>query len=400
MNNALLSEATPEIIPYAKVDCSGNELKYVAEVLQSGWLTTAAKAQKLENEFGNRVKSKHALAVNSCTSGLHLALDAVGVKPGDKVLVPSMTFTASAEVIRYMGAHPVVVDVDYRSANISSDILRRAIAENPEVSCLIAVHFGGAPVEMETPDKNGILDICRQHGIKLVEDAAHALPTRWNGKLVGCFGDVTCFSFYANKTMTTGEGGMVTTDNDEYASRMKIMRLHGINRDIWNRYTENGGSWEYDVVAPGYKYNMPDLNAAVGLAQFERLDEMHEGRVRCAEQYYRNLTGVPGLALPIRPECMTDHSWHLYSIKILSQAQCSRSEVIEKLQQSGIGTSVHYKPLHQLTYYKERYGLQASDYPEAETLWQQNISLPIYNQLSNQQVDRICAVLVSIVSSD
>lgn len=377
-------------IPFARVDCSGKEAQYLAEVLSSGWLTTASKAKKFENRFIELIGCKHALAVNSCTSGLHLALDALDVKRGDKVFVPSFTFTASAEVIRYMGADPVVLDVDYATSSLSAQIVADAIARHPDVKVLVGVHFGGMALPM-TGDF-GILQICKKAGVKVVEDAAHALPSRLDGRAVGSFGDVTCFSFYANKTMTTGEGGMITTDDDGIAERIRCMRLHGIDRDIWDRFTNNTStpSWEYDVVAPGFKYNMPDLNAAVGLAQLERIFEMHEKRVACASLYFELLGNIEDVELPFQPPNMTDHAWHLFPIRLRPSTNLTRNGMIENLNEVGIGTSVHYKPIHRLKYYRERYDLIPTDFPVSESIWQRTLSLPIYNLLTEKEQIFIC----------
>lgn len=382
-------------IPFAKVDCSGNEARYVQEVLESGWLTTASKTRELESKFTEYLGCKHALAVNSCTSGLHLALESLGVGPGDGVFVPSLTFTASAEVIRYLGADPVVLDVSSETSGLTAEILSKAIEEHPNVKTLIAVHFGGMSLPM-TGD-SGIVSLCQKAGVRIVEDAAHALPTLHNGKLVGSFGDITVFSFYANKTMTTGEGGMVTTENDELAKRIKIMRLHGIDRDVWDRFTSESESWEYDVVAPGYKYNMPDLNAAVGLAQFERLGAMHNARLECATRYFERLSHIKDLKLPARPENMQDHSWHLFPIRLSEGKSVHRNVFIDRLNKAGIGTSVHYKPIHRLAYYKNRYRLEKEDFPNSEAIWQSTVSLPIYNLMTAVDVNEVCDLVEALV---
>ena len=382
-------------IPFARVDCSGNEAKYVEEVLQSGWLTTASKAKKLEEKFCELLGCEHAMAVNSCTSGLHLALEALGIKEGDKVFVPSMTFTASAEVIRYLGADPVVLDVDYDTGSLTAEILKTAIEKHPDTKCLIAVHFGGLALPMT--GANGILELCRAYDISIVEDAAHALPSKWDERLVGTFGDITVFSFYANKTMTTGEGGLVATNNSVLADRIRLMRLHGIDRDVWSRFTSDTAGWEYDVVAPGYKYNMPDLNAAVGLAQFERLESMHESRVALAKRYFDALQNVGLIDFPSFPENIYNHSCHLFAIRLSEQAGISRDKLIEILAEAGIGTSVHYKPIHQLKYYREKYDLDASDFPNAEKIWNSTLSLPIYNLMVDHDIDFVCEKLLEIL---
>lgn len=379
-------------IPFSKVDCSGNELAYVAEVLRSGWLTTASKCQVFEERFANAVGAKHACAVNSATAALHLAAEAVGIGPGDKVFVPTMTFTASAEIIRYLGADPVLLDVEYGTCLVTPEILEEALRRVPDAKALVLVHFGGQAADMD-----GIMAICRRHGLKLIEDAAHAFPARRRGRMIGSFGDATCFSFYANKTITTGEGGMLVTDDEAIYNRAKTMRLHGINRDIWGRFTDAAANWEYDVVAPGFKYNMPDVNAAIGLAQMERAQEFRRGRQRCAEFYDRALASRPHLDLPLCRGPREDHAWHLYCIVLAATCPEARNRFIEKMNEAGIGTSVHYKPLHRMTYYQQRYALKSADYPNAERHWQGVVSLPIYPGLSDEELAFICSTIGTIL---
>ena len=376
-------------IPFAKVSIGGNEMKYISEVLECGWLTTASKAMKFENEFAEYVGAKFACAVNSCTAALHLAIEAIGIRPGDKVFVPSLTFTASAEVVRYMGADPILLDVEYGTGLITPTIIKEALKKNDGIKALILVHYAGQAAIMSTPEDEGILDICRKNHIRVIEDAAHAFPTKFNNKYIGSFGDVTCFSFYANKTITTGEGGMLVTDDEEIYKRVKIMRLHGINRDIWNRFTSVKSSWEYDVIAPGYKYNMPDINAAIGLAQLERAEFFREERQRCAEFYFKALNGMPEIDLPECHGSHEDHSWHLFPIVIRPEAKISRNEFIERIMEQGIGVSVHYKPIHQLSYYKKKYNLIPNDFPNTEKIWQGTVSLPIYPGLKNYELEYI-----------
>lgn len=383
----------PLKIPFAKVDCSGNELKYIQEVLNSGWLTTAGKAQLLEKKFSEYIGIKFACAVNSCTAALHLALEAIGIGPGDKVLVPSMTFTATAEVVRYLGADPVFCDVDYATRLVTPAILKDALAQNPGIKAVMILHFGGQAADMDA-----ILPICRSRGVRIIEDAAHAFPAHRSGKWVGTFGDITCFSFYANKTITTGEGGMLVTDDETLFKRCKVMRLHGIDRDIWNRFTTDESTWEYDVIAPGYKYNMADLNAAVGLAQLERVETMRQERQRCAMRYFELLRDCPHLDLPGLEVAMEDHSWHLFPVVLRSSAPVSRNRMIELLFEGGIGTSVHYKPLHRMSYYRERYGLQPEAFPNSERIWQGTLTLPIYPSLKTKEVEYISETLRVILS--
>jgi dTDP-4-amino-4,6-dideoxygalactose transaminase len=377
-------------VPFCRVGCDGRELEYVTEVLRSGWLTTAGKTLEFERRFREIVGGKYACAVNSCTAALHLALDALGVRPGQKVFVPTMTFTSTAEVVRYMGADPVFLDVEYGTSLLTPEIVERAIAEHPDVRVLMLVHFGGHSGEMTRPDGTGILDICRRHQVRVVEDAAHAFPARWGGKMVGSLSDVTCFSFYANKTITTGEGGMLVTDDEQIYQRAKTMRLHGIDRDAWDRFTASRPAWEYDIVAPGYKYNLPDLAAAIGLAQLERAEEFRRERERVADFYREELSDVAELDLPVCRVPAADHAWHLFPVVLNELAPVSRNRFIEMMSAAGVGTSVHYKPLHRMSYYRQAYGLRNRDFPNAERTWQGCVSLPIYPTLSGEQLAFVC----------
>lgn len=411
-------------IPFAKIDCSGNEQRYVREVLESGWLTTASKAFEFERRFAEAVGAKYACAVNSCTAALHLALEALGIGPGDKVIVPTLTFTATAEVVRYLGADPVFVDVEYGSGLITAPIIQQALEKHAKVKAVIVVHFGGQAAYMTgvrgqksevrdqrsgvsppTSDlrplasgRKGILGVCKDYGARVIEDAAHAFPTRCDGRPVGSLGDITCFSFYANKTITTGEGGMLVTDDEAIAKRARVMRLHGIDRDIWNRFTASRPSWEYDVVAPGFKYNLPDLAAAVGLAQLERAYEFRDKRQAVAERYLAAFAGLPGVDLPLVHGPAEDHSWHFFWLVLGPGARRNREEFIEGLIAREIGFSVHYKPLHQMTYYKERYQLRAEDFPDAERHWRGCVSLPLYPSMTHDEVDYVIRAVRELLS--
>jgi dTDP-4-amino-4,6-dideoxygalactose transaminase len=379
------------------VPLAGNESKYVNEVLASGWLTTSSKALQFEKLFAGFVGAKYACAVNSCTSALHLAVEAIGIKPGDKVLVPSLTFTASAEVLRYMGADPVFIDVEYETRLVSPSIIKSAIKTNPDMKALILVHYGGQAPIMTTPEGEGIIDICHENNIRVIEDAAHAFPTKFDGRFIGTFGDVTCFSFYANKTITTGEGGMLVTDDEVIYKRAKIMRLHGINRDIWERFTTNKSSWEYDVIAPGFKYNMPDINAAIGLAQLEKAEYFRSQRQRCATFYLKELKDIPTIDFPVCNGPLEHHAWHLFPIIVRPEARISRDEFIQLMTNERIGTSVHYKPLHRMTYYKEAYNLKPEDLPNTERIWNGTVSLPIYPGLRDDELKYICQTIKRIL---
>jgi dTDP-4-amino-4,6-dideoxygalactose transaminase len=382
-------------IPFFKFECTQSEIEEVTSVLNSGWLTTAKKAAELEDCFKERCLTKYALAVNSCTAGLHLALEAVGIKPGDKVVVPSLTFTASAEVIRYLGADPIFVDVDKDTLLLRKSELESAYKNNPDIKACVVVHFGGQSAEMT--GEYGIWDYCKANGIKLVQDAAHAFPAFDDYGPVGSLGDITCFSFYANKTMTTGEGGMVVTNDEDIANRVKTMRLHGINRDIWDRFTSSNSTWEYDVVAPGFKYNMPDVNAAIGLAQLKRVDDFRHKRQRCAEYYLDSLSSLDWLLLPKSRVKLENHAWHLFPIVVKEDANINRDILINCLNEKGIGTSVHYKPLHRMSYYRDRYNLHPENYPNTEKYWKGCLSLPIYPGLSQEALEYIVKVVKNSV---
>ena len=379
-------------VPFAIPECSDDEIQEVAAVIKSGWLTTASRCAQFEKDFAGFVGAKYALAVNSATAALHLGLEALGIKAGDKVLVPTFTFTATAEVVRYMGADPVFVDCDRETFCINATQMEKRFRVQgsgfrvQDVKAIIPVHLGGHPCDMDN-----IKLKAESLKLKVLEDAAHAIPTRYKGRLVGAFGDVTCFSFYANKTMTTGEGGMLCTDDDEIAKRVKVMRLHGINRDVWDRFS-TGASWEYDVVAPGFKYNMPDINAALGIHQLRKAEKFRKKRQKIAETYYEFLEDIPGLILPRIHCAMEDHSWYLFNILIdpgKSKKGIDRNEFIKEMTKRDIGTSVHYKPLHRMTYYREKYGLKPEMFPNAEWVFERCVSFPMFSAMSDEQVEYV-----------
>ncbi|MGE4545755.1 MAG: DegT/DnrJ/EryC1/StrS family aminotransferase [Pedobacter sp.] len=384
-------------IPYSRVICDGQELELIREVLESGWLTTAGKCALFEEKFAAIVNAEFACAVNSCTAALHLALESLGIGPGDKIFVPTMTFTATAEVVRYLGADPIFLDVEYGTSLITAAILKKAIADYPGARALIVVHFGGQVADMIGEHGPGLIDICRENGIRVIEDAAHAFPAQQKEKMVGSIGDITCFSFYANKPITTGEGGMVTTNDPGLADRMRLMRLHGIDRDIWNRYTSENPSWEYDVLAPGFKYNMPDINAAIGLAQLERAYLLRQNRERCARFYFDKLQSLESVDLPVIMGNYESHAWHLFPIILKDESLVHRKDFIEQMATRGIGTSVHYKPLHRMSYYQNRYSLDPDDFPNAEKIWRGCVSLPIYPSLNEKELEFICSSIKDIL---
>lgn len=390
-----------DYIPFSRVVCEGKELDFVREVLESGWLTTASKSVLFEEKFSSAVNATFACTVNSCTSGLHLALESLGIGPGDRVFVPTMTFTATAEVVRYLGADPVFLDVEYGTSLLNSSIFMEAIAANPGVKALMVVHYGGQAAPMlEDKGKPGLLEIANEHRIKIIEDAAHAFPARHKGRMVGNLGDITCFSFYANKTITTGEGGMVTTNDPDLAKRINLMRLHGIDRDVWNRYTSQHSSWEYDVLAPGFKYNMPDINAAIGLAQLEFAEKFRQRRENCARCYFNELQNIDCIELPTVREDFESHAWHLFPIVLKENSPIDRDKFINEMEKNGIGTSVHYKPLHRMTYYKNLYKLDPVQFPNAEKIFKGCVSLPIYPSLRSSELEKICSTIKHILNNN
>jgi len=365
------------------------EIQSVLEALRSDWLTTGPKVKQFEEEFANYIGASHAIAVNSGTAALHLALEAVGVKEGDEVIVPTMTFAATAQVVQYLKAKPVLVDCQPNTLNLDPDFVEKAIT--PKTKAVIPVHFGGHPCEMFQ-----IVELAKSHNLKVVEDAAHALPARHQGKLVGTIGDITCFSFYATKTITTGEGGMATTENPEWADRMRIMSLHGISKHAWSRYSAEG-SWYYQIIAPGYKYNMTDIAAAIGIGQLKKSDRFWEIRGRIAALYDEGFTDLPEIR---RPVCQPDveHAWHLYVIQLeLDRLRISRNEFVEALKKENIGTSVHFIPLHLHPYYRNTFGYRPEDFPNASALFQRIVSLPIYPKMTDADVQRVIASVRKVV---
>ena len=376
-------------VPFAKVRIGDSERLHLEEVLDSGWLTTAGKTMEFEKRFAEFVGAKYACAVNSCTAALHLGLDALGVSRGDKVFIPTMTFTATAEVVRYLGADIIPLDIEYGTSLLAPEILEGAIKKHPDVKYLIMVHFAGQAADMRR-----ILKLCEQHGIQVMEDAAHAFPSKRGGQFVGTFSKLTCFSFYANKTITTGEGGMLVTDDEHIYSRVKTMRLHGINRDIWDRFTSNKPSWEYDVVDAGYKYNMPDLAAAIGLGQLERAETLRSQRQEAAEYYFRKLSNITVLDLPKLEVTMNEHAWHIFPIILNDKSKISRNDLIERLSELGIGTSVHYKPIHRLKYYSEKYALDPVQFINADKVWKGTLSLPLYPGIKDSELSYVVDCLL------
>lgn len=377
-------------LPFAQPDLDDTELEEIGAALASGWITSGPKTQQFEAAFAEAVGAQHAIAVNSCTAAMHLALEAIGLKPGDEVITSPYTFAASAEVVRYFDARPVFVDVDPISLNMDPDHLEAALTERTRV--LLPVHVAGAPAEMDA-----ICEVARRYGLAVVEDAAHAFPTQYKGRMVGAIGDFTCFSFYATKTLTTGEGGMICTDDDAWAERCRMMALHGISKDAWRRYAAEG-SWQYEILAPGYKYNMTDIAAAMGVAQLRKVETMWRRRCYIAQRYNEAFSEVPVLACPYdRDDCQ--HAWHLYMVRLnLDLLALDRAQFIQELKGRNIGTSVHFIPLHLHPYYRETYGYQPNDFPVSFQEYQREISLPIYSKMSDEDVHDVIEAVLDVAT--
>jgi dTDP-4-amino-4,6-dideoxygalactose transaminase len=370
-------------IPFARPSLGSEEEDAVLSVLKSGWLTTGDQAFSFEREFSRYCGVKHALAVNSATAGLHLALEALNLEPGSLVATTPYTFAASAEVIRYVGCHPLFIDIEEESFNMDPSLLEKALEEKGNrVKAVLPVHIAGRPCNLEA-----LGDLCRRHRLPMVEDAAHAFPVKLPEGFVGAFGEAGVYSFYANKTITTGEGGMIVTNRDDLACRMRVMRLHGIDRDSWNRYTSEDTGWEYEIIDAGYKYNMSDLAAAIGRVQLKKADAFLKRRREIASRYIRSLSEADFLVLP---RDLAAHAWHLFIIRIAAHLlTIDRDEFARRLKGAGVGVSVHYIPLHLMPYYRERYGYRAEDYPVSLKNFRSSISLPIYPSLSAEETDRI-----------
>ncbi len=407
-----------KFIPYSLPLIEDEEIAEVLDTLRSGWITTGPKTKEFETEFAKYIGCKHAIAVNSCTAALHLALDAIAIKEGDKVITSPMTFAATAEVIRYFKAKPVFIDIDPMTMNIDTEKVEGYLLTivGNQVSlpkAIIPVHYTGYPCDMDS-----IRRLAEKFGLKVIEDAAHALPSYFKGQIIGSTGDITCFSFYATKNITTGEGGMITTNNDEWAERMRIMSLHGISKDAWNRYSAEG-SWYYEIIAPGYKYNLTDIAASLGIVQLRKADRLWQRRKEIAGMYNRAFRDIPGLEIPFnnhddsihrtddvgfknsepvpQPEG-TRHSWHLYVIRLnLEGLSIDRNRFIEELRVMGIGTSVHFIPLHIHPYYRDTYDYKPEDFPVANETYKRIISLPIYPKMTDGDVERVVEAVVSVI---
>lgn len=377
-----------EFIPFSLPEICDEDISSVVEVLRSGWLTTGAKSKEFEDRFCKYIGVPHAVAVNSCTAALHLALEALGIKEGDEVIVPTMTFTATAEVVSYLKATPVLVDCQPDTFNIDFEKIEAKITR--KTKAIIAVHLAGLPVEIDP-----IKEICKRHDLKLIEDSAHALPAFYKGRSIGTLGDIGCFSFYPTKTITTGEGGMAVTTKREWHDRMRLMSLHGISRDAWNRFAKEG-TWSYEVIEPGFKYNITDIASALGVSQLAKAGRFWHRRKEIVERYRSALGDNESFILPKAPSHV-EHSWHLFIVKLnLSALKIDRATFINDMKEQGIGTSVHYIPLHMHPCYKNHFSVKENDFPVASEIFPTIVSFPLYTKMTDIQVDRVIHVAQKI----
>ena len=380
-------------IPFHRPSIGPAERDAVMEVLDSRWLTTGQKTVAFEEAVRSRLGCEHAVAVNSATAALHLILEALGIKAGDEVVVPTYTFAACGETVRYLDARPRLADVDPVTFNATAATIEAQL--RPGTKAIMVVHFGGLMADMDP-----ILELAGSRNLPVIEDAAHALPSSRDGREAGTLGTAGALSFYATKTVTTGEGGMLITDSAEIANRARSMRLHGLTRDAWKRYS-GGGSWYYEIEDVGFKYNLTDLAAAIGLVQLDRAEGMRAERERVARRYDRAFaaSAIADLVeLPAAPGPNEVHAWHLYPIRLhLDRVAVTRAEAIDRLAEAGVGTSVHFIPLHLHPYYRRTYGYAPEDLPVANRQFEREISLPIYPDLSDDEVDYVVDRLAGIL---
>jgi dTDP-4-amino-4,6-dideoxygalactose transaminase len=378
-------------LPFAPPDLGQAEIDEVADTLRSGWLTGGPKVQRFEEAFRELTGAEHAVSLSSATAGLHLALLASGIGPGDEVITTPLTFAATVNVILHAGATPILADVCEDDYNIDpEDVARRA---TPATKAVIPVHYGGQPCRMDE-----LLALARARGLRVIEDAAHALGASYRDRPVGAIGDAAVFSFYPTKNITTGQGGMLTTDDEELADRVRLLRLHGLSRTAWDRYAEQG-SWAYQVLAPGFNYVMTDIAAAIGIKQLERLTAFQARRHELAAEYDRRLADLPEI---IRPQVRGGvvHSRHLYPIRLdLERVSITREAFIEALRGRGIGTSVHYIPIHLHPYFRERLGVCPGDFPVAERVFEGLVSLPLFPRMRDADVARVSDAVHAIVGA-
>jgi dTDP-4-amino-4,6-dideoxygalactose transaminase len=380
-------EKRNDFLPLSRPDIGEEEIEAVAASIRSGWITSGPKVAELEEEFRRLTGAPCAVAVSSATAGLHIVLTALGIGPGDEVVTPSMTFASTVNQIALRGARPVFADSDYGSLQVKPEDVERLIG--PRTKAVIPVHFAGAPADLDP-----IRAAADRAGIPVIEDAAHAVGTAYRGRPVGGHGNTAVFSFHPIKNVTTGEGGMVTCFDEELARKLRLLRFHGIERDAWKRYGK-GGTPHYDIREPGFKYNLTDLQASMGVVQMRKAGRMNERRTRLASRYLSSLFGTPGIDLPVSPSYPHEHAWHLFVPKIASM---DRDSFIGRLAEYNIGTGLHFPPCHLLGYVRERFGAKEGDLPECERAGRRILSLPLFPGMADEDVDYVCAAVREILS--
>ncbi|MDR1323998.1 MAG: DegT/DnrJ/EryC1/StrS family aminotransferase [Candidatus Margulisbacteria bacterium] len=366
-----------------------DDIQAVVKVLESGWLGTGPQVKQFEEDFKNYQGVRYAMALNSCTAGLHLSMVALGIQPGDEVITTPLTFCATANAVIHAGGRPVFVDIDRETLNIDADKIEAAIT--PRTRALLPVHFAGRPCELDK-----IMSLAKRHDLKVVEDCAHAIETEYHGRHAGTFGDLGCFSFYVTKNVVTGEGGMVVANNEEYADKIKMYGLHGMSRDAWKRFSDEGFK-HYQVLFPGFKYNMMDLQAALGIQQLKKVEKFYQRRQDIWQEYNARLKNLPLiLPAPFAPD--TKHALHLYTVLLdTDKTALTRDELLNALVKENIGAGVHYTALHLHPYYRKTFGYQNGDFPQAEYVAERILSLPLSAKLTPQDVDDVVAALEKIL---
>lgn len=387
-----MSPKREQFLPYALPLIEDDDIQAVVDSLKSNWISKGPKTMEFEKRFAEYVGVKHAIALNSCTAGLHLALVAAEIGPGDEVITTAMTFAASANVIVHCGATPVLVDIDPKTMNIDPAKIEEKIT--PRTKAIIPVHLAGLPCEMDE-----IMAIAKRHNLFVLEDAAHATYTMYKDKMIGTIGNAAAFSFYATKNLATGEGGMLTTNDDALADKMRVLSLHGMSRNAWNRFSEKG-SWYYEIEYPGYKYNMTDIQAAMGLTQLAKLQSMEDRREVIWQRYNEAFSALPELEIPTERD-YARHARHLYILRLnLDKLKIDRAEFIELLKEENIGTSVHYIPLPYHPYYRDTFGYKPGDFPMTEAVFERILSLPLYPRMSDEDVCDVIDAVTRVVANN
>jgi UDP-4-amino-4-deoxy-L-arabinose-oxoglutarate aminotransferase len=375
-----------DFLPLSQPSIGAREIEGVVSCLKSGWITTGPLCKAFEDKFCKLTGASYALSLSSGTAGMHLMLLSLGIKRGDEIITPSMTFASTLNMIAFLGAKPVFVDVHYDTLNINVDLIEGKITK--KTKAIVPVHFAGAPVDMDR-----ILGLAKKNDLPVIEDAAHGLGAYYKGVHAGGWGQTAIFSFHPIKNITTGEGGMITHSDDRLESRLKLLRFHGIERDAWRRYGK-GGNPEYDIKTPGFKYNLTDIQAALGLAQLSRLEELNSHRTRLADLYRKGLEGVSGLDLPGVPDYPHTHAWHLFIIKVVSM---ERERFMQELSKYNIGYGIHFPAAHRLNYIQKRYRIKKGELKETERANNRLVSLPLFPDMKEGDVSYVCGAVREIL---